>query len=269
MKSKILLLSVAVMVVGMFAMPETLSLFAGQHTFKNANEVANDTGCRKCHEDIYEEMHNPQNNVHWNIPGAKGTFDVFACTECHSVTNVSTYFSMNVTVKEKAHAATTVPCLSCHSSLKGLRSGANYCMSCHGYTLSPGPDQFPMHALAWKYRVGHVSNHPDGKHCGQCHLDANNPTKDNVYIKLVNSTITGIDEAHKLYYYESKYPDNQTTIRLKDSNTACVGCHTHTLVTNTWVRKGGYKLTADVTSGSWNVSFSINQTNVNTTVSGQ
>ncbi len=260
-----LLLSGAVLAVGLFALPATLSLFSGQHTFKNTSEVAGDNGCRKCHEDVYEEMHSPINKVHWNLPGAKGSKDVFSCAECHNVTNVSTYFQSGYSNSSGAHAATTVACLACHSGLKGLRAGASYCTSCHGMTLTPGPDQFPMHALAWKYGVGHVSNHPNGKHCGQCHLDATHPAKANVFIKLVNATITGRDEAHSLYYYESKYPGNQTTIRLKDANTACLGCHSHAGVNITWKRSIGYELSVNVTGDGMPVNFTGASTTMNTT----
>ncbi len=265
MDSKIVLLSIAVVAVGFFAMPSTVSLFAGQHTFKNASEVAVDNGCRKCHEDVYEETHSPINKLHWHLSGTKGSQDVFSCQECHNVTNVSTYFQSGIVNTSGAHAATTIACLSCHSSLKGLRSGGGYCMSCHGMTLTPGRDQFPMHALAWKYGVGHVSNHPDGKHCGQCHRDAKNPTKYNVFIKLINATITGADEAHSLYYYKSKYPDNQTTIKLKDANAACLGCHSHAGVNITWKRSIGYDLSVNATDDGMLVNFTGVSTATNTT----
>ncbi len=53
MNSKILLLTIAVISVGLFAMPTTLSLFAGQHTFDKAG---NNTICVKCHSDIQTEI---------------------------------------------------------------------------------------------------------------------------------------------------------------------------------------------------------------------
>ncbi len=266
MKSKMLLLSAAVLAVGLFALPATLSLFSGQHTFKNASEVEGDNGCRKCHEDVYEEAHSQINEVHWNLPGAKGSNDVFRCAECHNVTNVSTYFQNGIVNTSGAHAATTIACLSCHSGLKGLQSGGDVCKSCHNgifYKKIPGTQQFPMHALAFKYGVGHPELDPM-KNCGQCHLDVTNPTKDNVFIKLVNATITGTDEAHTTYYYQSIYP-NQTTIRLKDANTACLGCHSHAGVNITWKRSIGYGLSVNVTGGGMSVNFTGASTTMNTT----
>jgi len=81
---------------------------------------------------------------------------------------------------------------------------------------------------------------------------------------MVLGNITGSQEAHRNFYNVS----NQSTL-LKGGNEACVGCHTHTRVDINWVRKGGYNVTADITGGSWNLSVTMNQANVNTTVSGQ
>lgn len=258
MNNRLLLLSVAVIVMGMFAMPSTLSLFSGQHTFKNAKEVANDTGCRKCHEDIYEEMHNPQNQVHWNIPGTKGTFDVFACTECHNATvNLSYLYLYNSAgTRPKAHAAQTVPCLDCHGTANlasfGLSAASN-----------------PFHRLANKYNKGpQVTFTYDSTTCGQCHLVADNPGTD-TFITSVNTKITGSQEAHTVFFNQSNYPDNQSAVRLKDSNTACVGCHTHTGINVTWVRSTGYSMTIDGTGGSWDMTFYVNTTKKNTTSAGE
>jgi nitrate/TMAO reductase-like tetraheme cytochrome c subunit len=280
MQGKFLLLSVAVLAVGMFALPNTLSLFEGQHTWKNLTEVASDSTCRKCHEDVYEETHSPINYVHWNIPGAKGSNDVFSCIECHNITNVSVYYQSGIVNTSEAHAATTIACLSCHSGLKGLKTNGNVCLSCHNGAFRPtvpGPQQFPMHALAYKYGMGHPEDDPV-RSCAQCHLvtatytDSGDlaPTKDNVFIKLVNATITGADEAHTTYYYQSKYPDNQTTIKLKDTNTACLGCHSHAGVNITWKRSIGYEMNVNATNAGWVVNFTGVSSTTNTTfTSGQ
>lgn len=53
MNSKMLLLSIAVVSVGLFAMPSTLSMFSGQHTFDKAG---NTSVCAKCHSDVYIEI---------------------------------------------------------------------------------------------------------------------------------------------------------------------------------------------------------------------
>ena len=118
MNSKVLLLSVAVIAIGLFAMPSTLSLFAGQHTFYNGSEVK----CEKCHADIYSELGNSlENTAH--------TAGVFAdCEYCHktNTTNLSVpisgtananYTGTNVTGNANAHAAVTMECINCHTGV--------------------------------------------------------------------------------------------------------------------------------------------------------
>ncbi|VVB96261.1 Cytochrome c7 c [uncultured archaeon] len=273
MNNMIMLLSVAVVAIGLFAMPNTVSIFTGQHTWKNITEIASDNGCRKCHEDVYEETHGAFNQVHWRLPGTKGSQDVFSCQECHNVTNVSAYFQSGIVNTSEAHAATTIACLSCHSGLKGLKAGGNVCFSCHNGAFRPtvsGSQQFPMHALAYKYGMGHPEDDPV-RSCAQCHRVTSTYTdtgdieakKDNVFIKLVNATITGADEAHTTYYYQSKYPDNQTTIKLKDANSACLGCHSHAGVNVTWRRSIGYEMTVNTSTAG---KFDVNVTGISSTM---
>ncbi len=285
MQGKFILLSVAVLSIGIFALPNTVSLFEGQHTWKNLTEVAGDNTCRKCHEDIYEEMHGAGNYVHWNVPGTKGTNDVFRCSECHTVDyDIGAYFQRNASGNVTGHAATTIACLSCHSGLQGLKAGGNVCFSCHNGpfglgTTQPGTQQFPMHALAYKYGMGHPEDDPTHptKGCPQCHSVSSTysdsgdlePTNDNVFIKLVNATITGTDEAHTLFYYQSKYP-NQTTVNLKDANAACLGCHSHAGVNITWKRSIGYEMNVTALNTGWEVDFTgVSSTTNTTSSSGQ
>ncbi|MFQ6055933.1 MAG: cytochrome c3 family protein [Methanosarcinales archaeon] len=84
----------------------------------------------------------------------------------------------------------------------------------------------------------------------------------------VDEEITGSEAAHAEYYYNAS-ENNQTAIDLKGSNTACVGCHTHITINITWTRTMGYNLTADETSGTYNLTFSTNTTadNIKTTYS--
>lgn len=205
MNSKMALLALSVFAVGIFAMPGTLSLFSGQHTFSNNGSA--DDFCRKCHSDVYDEMNWYSGSA---PPGSHGIGKLMACKVCHRTGNLSDLgflddagisgFSpgvdpgLNVS-NTSAHAAVTVECVFCHD--------------------------------------------------------------------MVIDQITGANEAHNSFYNTA----NQTTL-LKGGNEACVGCHTHTRVDINWVRKGGYNITADITGGSWNVSVSLNQTDVNATTSG-
>lgn len=127
MNSKIFLLTVAVAAVGLFAMPNSLSLFAGQHTFDKGANVS----CQKCHQDIYDEMNGNglygNSTAHANVPELK------TCTGCHRTGNISnipvgkytdgsgTYnysgtFNQSVGA-QGAHAAVTMECAGCHTGV--------------------------------------------------------------------------------------------------------------------------------------------------------
>lgn len=216
MKPGTLLIALAVVSIGLFAMPSTLTLFAGQHTFYNGTSVK----CEKCHQDIYDEI---VNNAGLGAPhqtivnsSTKGTGKAL-CKGCHTtgeVTNIPIngsnktdgVYNLNVTNKSNAHAAVTLECIACHTG--------------------------------------------------------------------VDEEITGEDAAHKAYYYGALYnkstdTGNQTAIKLKGANTACVGCHTHTTINITWIRTMGYNLTVNESTGVYNLTFSVNNSasNINTTYS--
>ncbi|MDO9097961.1 MAG: NapC/NirT family cytochrome c [Candidatus Methanoperedens sp.] len=169
MNSKILLLSIAVISVGLFAMPSTLSLFAGQHTFDKAG---NTTICAKCHSDIISEINNGAFHKSLITAGSSGN----ECKGCHTTATVAgnliqrgnqtgngsaTVFvglnlgSGNFTQANGtnysvglAHAAVTVECVSCHyavvftndahkefadntSSMTYLKGSNEACIGCH------------------------------------------------------------------------------------------------------------------------------------------
>lgn len=205
MNSRVALLALSVFAVGVFAMPSTLSLFSGQHSFSNNGSDVD--FCRKCHDDVYVEMM-------WNGGDAVAGdhTGLTTCKACHRTGNVSESYPW----PEEFGISTSAP----------------------GY--DPGIDLSAMGAHA-----------AVTVECVFCH-------------DLVQTQITGSGESHRNFYNDS----NQSTL-LKGGNEACVGCHTRTRTDMTWVRKGGYNITADITSGSWKVSISLNQTDVNTTVSGQ
>ncbi|MCX9012540.1 MAG: hypothetical protein OIN66_15660 [Candidatus Methanoperedens sp.] len=128
MNSKIFLLTVAVAAVGLFAMPNSLSLFAGQHTFDNGTSVR----CEKCHQDIYDEMSSASgqygiSTAHVNTPALKeckgchrtGTIDSIPIAKFSNGTrDYSGNFSQNVAEKG-AHAAVTMECAGCHTGVPG------------------------------------------------------------------------------------------------------------------------------------------------------
>ncbi len=124
MNSKIFLLTVAVAAVGLFAMPNSLSLFAGQHTFDKGVNVS----CEKCHRDIYQEMDG--NGLYGNSSAHKSP-ELKVCTGCHKTGDVSNIpvgkytngsynysgtFNQSVAT-QGAHAAVTMECVNCHEGV--------------------------------------------------------------------------------------------------------------------------------------------------------
>lgn len=133
MNSKILLLSLAVITIGLFAMPSTLSMFAGQHSFT----AGNTTICVKCHSDIKDEIN--AGGFHKSLLGGSGN----DCKGCHTTSKVNSTlipkgnqsgnfsapgvmvgldiasgnFTNATGVNQTGivtHAAVTVECIACH-----------------------------------------------------------------------------------------------------------------------------------------------------------
>ena len=111
---KIVLLFITVLAVGTLVMPQTVSLFAGQHWWYNISGNGNQVPCQKCHADVYEEL---KYSYHKNL----------GCV-CHRANLSITYAEVqggsitNYTPGKQAHAATTVACMLCHQINASLNS---------------------------------------------------------------------------------------------------------------------------------------------------
>jgi len=125
MKSqKIVLLAVAVIATGIFALPSTVSLFSGQHSWYDLSAQGNNVPCEKCHADIGDEM--TSTGAHANIK----------CEGCHR-TDARVGYALGgnggVEPGQGAHAASTQECMVCHG---GGNFTHNYistdCGDCHG-----------------------------------------------------------------------------------------------------------------------------------------
>ena len=235
MKTKSLVLSVAIVAVGLFVLPTTVSMFAGQHSWYDPKDQG--IPCEKCHWLEYEEMvgvdrttgHVPHVGEGWK----------FECEECHNVTmNVSHYFHTgDVGEHTPAHAATTVACLDCHGGGKLSRDAM------HNMHTGEG--------VYYKYKGG-------GMTCTNCHGHGAN----NSFIQYVDDELSNPREAHRAFYLAMKNEETQ----LSDANEACLGCHTRTGVNITWKRNShvSYHVTCDKNgyNVTWNTSDNLgtNQT---------
>lgn len=110
MDGKIVFLAIAIVAVGMFALPSTLAMYTGQHSFVNASEVS----CDKCHPStsgIGLELAGSNITAHSN----------FTCNQCHGAGNTDINLSDNNSL---GHAASVgITCLGCHGT--AAVTGAN------------------------------------------------------------------------------------------------------------------------------------------------
>ena len=114
--NKIALLAIAVVAIGIFALPSTVSLFSGQHSWYDLNDEGSQVPCMKCHGDIDDEMMDPLNGVHKTL--ASPTCD------CHRVNATATRIGTGVAIGglkngtlepgTTSHAAETIACMVCH-----------------------------------------------------------------------------------------------------------------------------------------------------------
>ena len=63
-RSKMVLMSIAIVAIGIFTLPIAVSLFSAQHTWYDLSAGANDVPCEKCHAEIADEMQSSDNGVH-------------------------------------------------------------------------------------------------------------------------------------------------------------------------------------------------------------
>lgn len=113
MNSKITLLALSIVAVGLFAMPSTLSLLTGQHTFYggNAYSGADAVQCKNCHANVQAEL----------VPG-KPHAALTDCKGCHTDGSIT----VNATQgggggkyggKGATHAAKINECIVCHTAV--------------------------------------------------------------------------------------------------------------------------------------------------------
>lgn len=56
MKKKLAIVLASLIGIGLFALPQTMALFAGQHSFYNIDPTGNQVPCEKCHGDVQTEL---------------------------------------------------------------------------------------------------------------------------------------------------------------------------------------------------------------------
>lgn len=113
MKKSIIFLIIAVIGATIWNIPDTASLFQGQHTFYNGSAP-----CTKCHQDIQDILNLP------DVPSAHN--ENIGCRDCHTRDGNS------------SHAASKIACSQCHP--EEIEHANNYkCVICHGSHGSLNP----------------------------------------------------------------------------------------------------------------------------------
>jgi hypothetical protein len=82
MNMKIALVLIAIVGIGLYALPSTVALFSGQHDFKNIDATGNQIDCLKCHGDVKADMTGSGTNV---ITGTPAPHAAFKCEYCHRI----------------------------------------------------------------------------------------------------------------------------------------------------------------------------------------
>jgi hypothetical protein len=210
---RIVLLTTAVLAIGIFVLPSTMSLFAGQHVWYDLSAGVNEVPCEKCHADVAEEMQSDANGAHRNL----------TCAMCHRTpfTNY-TYASgegNGSTPGKEAHAAAVIEC-----------------MTCHGIYRDNGK---------WSHYANATTKYPEYAECGRCHGGGGwGPSRDHPdFISAGGFGIedpanpehtttdddTGEKAAHKKFVLDAM---NDTT--MSGANEACLACHTMIAVKLNW-----------------------------------
>ena len=246
-----MLIMVAVVAIGIFALPGTIAMFGGQHNWYDLSPNShgqggwggNDVPCEKCHADVADELSN--SGIHEN----------FTCAMCHrtAFTNY-TYARGNFTYGaawqgtipgEEAHAASTVACMDCHD---GNRDGGA------GHSLYPG---------VWDPEIA------DASECGiSCHA-SNNYNATVFSASGFGLTPWGPDTGEKAAHLAFVWGANGTNSTLMEgTNEACIACHTHVAIDINWTHKYKMSLYADGSSGDWTVENFITEGTYNVTTYG-
>lgn len=135
---KIIILYVALMAVGLYAMPNTVSLFAGQHTFYSGMGVE----CGKCHSDVLAQLQSGSSYERHRVAAGNANYTTFL-----SIGGVSyasgiiidykgTTWNWNSSAKAWKNSITgELKNVSLDKNNNGIQ-GDEICMLCHNATLT-------------------------------------------------------------------------------------------------------------------------------------
>lgn len=170
MNSKIMLVSIAVLAVGLFAMPSTVSLIAGQHAFIAYNGSATTTSCESCHGAVtvtgpHSNTTKANNGSYWNT-ASNATDKTVDCRGCHVPGAVNT--SLKIPLNNSGSNLTNVSNTTAHVAVRAQ------CTVCHDTAYAgltgPGPDAHkPLNDSAINTLTNLSLILPSDRACIVCH----------------------------------------------------------------------------------------------------
>ena len=256
----IALLAIAVVAIGIFALPSTVSLFSGQHAWYDlgasieGSAGRNNVPCEKCHADVWEEMQSEANGVHKKLTCAMCHRTRFNCYYDNDTGHYEPessltyarghYYANPPTPGKEAHAASTIECMDCHGVKRDNgywdhgsdREYSGVCWKCHGG--SGGIPDRGMHDFISAGGFGFDTILQDPYH--------------------FNYTDTGEKAAHKTFVLDAINNEH-----MEGANEACIACHTHIPVKINWTH--AYSLEFDATFTPGGGYFVTNRTHFNVT----
>ena len=188
-------------------MPNTVSIFSGQHSWYDIDPDNSDIPCIKCHTDVKDEM------------DESGVHKVFNCVWCHRSPFSNQTFASGgepgFDPGENTHATVLLECMACHDAIGDV--GRNH----------------------W--------NDPEYRspNCYDCHNDnwttssGFNPP----YFSAGGFGITGWGEDTGIKAAHKQFVQNATgSILMEGENEACIGCHTNAPVSITFNASHRYEI---------------------------
>ena len=233
---RIIVMITVFLVIGVIALPSTISLFAGQHLWYGIDAYGNDVPCVKCHADVEDELR------------LSGHHSALYCEDCHRGMSInyssgyrdgSVYDPYSIPLDDGwgAHAASTMACLYCHSGF--------------GDNADPG-------------QLGNYHAHIElTGNCKRCHFPSagDPPPVAGGFGVTGNPQDYGNLSAHRPFVLES-----MNSSVLYHANEACIACHTQVTLVFNYTAISGMSVVVNNTYTSANSLWQVESSSPLTTI---
>ncbi|MCW7076780.1 MAG: hypothetical protein OCU18_05775 [Candidatus Syntrophoarchaeum sp.] len=269
---KLMLLAMGLVGVVLIVMPQTVSLFAGEHTWYNLSGGGNDLPCEKCHGDIAAEYQ--EATAHPKLAPHK----TYPCTHCHRISGFGENNGTQI-IYASGDGTGSTPGNQTHAAVATLS-----CMDCHDMNFYGKPlntSTMVHHYFNPEYATCGWGGYPDGPR--NCHA----PPRCGWGIYIIRAGGFGLtDYANRSGYYHKPgvgWPEDTgekaahkqfvldaiNDSLMNDADEACIACHTEKQVRMEFNVSTGAIFTVNnsytQTSSYWSVS-DITPTNYTTYV---